>query len=75
MKRALLLLPFLLAIPAFAQRNFDNVEVMAARIDIRNQVQALINRGMTLEQVKAAKPTAKYEPPYGDIYGDLKKTK
>jgi cyclase len=55
-------------------------------VDIRNQVQALVNKGMTLEQVKAAKPTAKYEPPYGgangntdnalgDIYGDLTKKK
>jgi cyclase len=53
-------------------------------VDIRNQVQTLVNKGMTLEQVKAAKPTAKYEPPYGgpqgntdnalgDIYGDLTK--
>jgi cyclase len=53
-------------------------------VDIRNQVQALVNKGMTIEQVKAAKPTAKYEPPYGgpqgntdnvlgDIYGDLTK--
>jgi glyoxylase-like metal-dependent hydrolase (beta-lactamase superfamily II) len=55
-------------------------------VDIRNQVQALVNKGMTLEQVKAAKPTAKYEPPYGgpqgntdnvlgDIYEDMTKEK
>jgi cyclase len=55
-------------------------------VDIKNQVQALVNKGMTLEQVKAAKPTAKYEPPYGgpqgntdnvlgDIYEDLTKKK
>jgi glyoxylase-like metal-dependent hydrolase (beta-lactamase superfamily II) len=55
-------------------------------VDIRNQVQALVNKGMTLEQVKAARPTAKYEPPYGgpngntdnvlgDIYSDLSKKK
>ena len=39
-------------------------------VDIRNQVQALVNKGMTLEQVKAAKPTAKYEPPYGGPQGN-----
>src|SRR5262245_27508033 len=55
-------------------------------VDIKNQVQALVNKGMTLEQVKAAKPTAKYEPPYGgpqgntdnvlgDVYEDLTKRK
>jgi glyoxylase-like metal-dependent hydrolase (beta-lactamase superfamily II) len=55
-------------------------------VDIRNQVQALVGKGMTLEQVKAARPTAKYEPPYGgpngntdnvlgDIFLDLTKKK
>jgi len=42
----------------------------------------LVNKGMTLEQVKAAKPTAQYDAQYGetdnvigDIYGDLTKKK
>jgi hypothetical protein len=51
-------------------------------IDIRNGIQDLVNRGMTLEQVKAAKPTAHYDQQYGesdnvigDIYGDLTRKK
>jgi cyclase len=34
-------------------------------IIIRERIQDLINRGMTLEQVKAAKPTMDYDPEYG----------
>jgi cyclase len=36
---------------------------------IRDRVQALINKGMTLEQVKAAKPTRDYDPRYGSATG------
>ena len=32
---------------------------------IRDRIQDMINKGMTLEQVKAAKPTADYDPLYG----------
>jgi cyclase len=36
---------------------------------IRDRVQAMIEKGMTLDQVKAAKPTADYEPRYGTTSG------
>ncbi len=36
---------------------------------IRDRVQAMIKKGMTLEQVKAAKPTADYDPRYGATTG------
>ena len=36
---------------------------------IRDRVQALINKGMTLEQVKAAKPTMDYDGLYGATSG------
>ena len=32
---------------------------------IRDRVQSLINKGLTLDQVKAAKPTMDYDPLYG----------
>jgi glyoxylase-like metal-dependent hydrolase (beta-lactamase superfamily II) len=32
---------------------------------IRDRIQAMIDKGMTLEQVKAAKPTMDYDPEYG----------
>ena len=34
-------------------------------IIIRDRIQDMINKGMTLEQVKAAKPTMDYDPEYG----------
>ena len=34
-------------------------------IIIRDRIQAMIDKGMTLEQVKAAKPTMDYDPEYG----------
>jgi glyoxylase-like metal-dependent hydrolase (beta-lactamase superfamily II) len=37
---------------------------------IRDRVQDMVKKGMTLEQVKAAKPTADYEPRYGATSGD-----
>src|ERR1700690_2932090 len=36
---------------------------------IRGRIQALINKGMTLEQVKAAKPTVDYDGLYGATAG------
>ncbi len=33
---------------------------------IRDRVQDMIKKGMTLDQVKAAKPTRDYDPRYGD---------
>jgi glyoxylase-like metal-dependent hydrolase (beta-lactamase superfamily II) len=36
---------------------------------IRDRVQAMIDTGMTLDQVKAARPTADYEPRYGATSG------
>jgi glyoxylase-like metal-dependent hydrolase (beta-lactamase superfamily II) len=36
---------------------------------IRDRVQAMLDKGMTLEQVKAARPTADYEPRYGATSG------
>ena len=36
---------------------------------IRDRVQDMVKKGMTLEQVKAAKPTADYDPRYGTSTG------
>jgi cyclase len=36
---------------------------------IRDRIQDMINRGMTLEQVKAARPTQDYDPRYGATSG------
>jgi cyclase len=36
---------------------------------IRDRVQDMIKRGMTIEQVKAAKPTRDYDPRYGATSG------
>jgi cyclase len=36
---------------------------------IRDRVQSLIDKGMTLEEVKAAKPTRDYDPRYGSTTG------
>jgi len=36
---------------------------------IRDRVQAMMKKGMTLEQVKAAKPTRDYDPVYGATTG------
>jgi glyoxylase-like metal-dependent hydrolase (beta-lactamase superfamily II) len=53
---------------------------------IRDRIQSMIDKGMTLEQVKAAKPTMDYDPEYGRqtgvtarfveaVYGSLKQKK
>jgi hypothetical protein len=34
-------------------------------IIVRDRVQSLVDRGMTLAQIKAAKPTLDYDPLYG----------
>jgi hypothetical protein len=36
---------------------------------IRDRIQAMADKGMTLEQVKAARPTADYDPRYGSTAG------
>lgn len=38
-------------------------------IIIRDRIQDMINKGMTLEQVKAAQPTRDYDPRYGSATG------
>jgi cyclase len=39
-------------------------------IIIRDRIQDMINKGMTLEQVKAAQPTRDYDPRYGSSTGN-----
>ena len=36
---------------------------------VRDRIQDMVNKGMTLEQVKAAKPTMDYDPVYGTNMG------
>jgi hypothetical protein len=36
---------------------------------IRDRIQSMMKKGMTLQQVKAAKPTADYDPRYGSTTG------
>lgn len=36
---------------------------------LRDRVQAMIKKGMTLKDVQAAKPTAEYDPMYGATAG------
>ena len=36
---------------------------------IRDRIQHMLNDGMTLEQVKAARPTRDYDPRYGSTSG------
>ena len=36
---------------------------------VRDRVQDMVNKGMTLDQVKAAKPTRDYDPVYGSTTG------
>jgi cyclase len=46
----------------------DESEVMEYRdmlTIVRDRVKAMVGKGMTLEQVKAAKPTFEYDPEYG----------
>ena len=36
---------------------------------VRDRVQAMIKRGMTLDQIKATRPTLDFEPRYGSTTG------
>jgi glyoxylase-like metal-dependent hydrolase (beta-lactamase superfamily II) len=50
----------------------DEADVLTYRdmiVFVRDRVQAFIKKGMTLEQVKAAKPTLDYDPRYGSEKG------
>ena len=48
---------------------FDVVEYRDMLTIIRDRIQALKKKGMTLEQVQAAKPTRDYDPQYGAADG------
>jgi cyclase len=47
----------------------DVVEYRDMVTIIRDRIQNLLNKGMSLEQVKAARPTADYDPRYGSDTG------
>ena len=47
----------------------DVLEYREMTTIIRDRVQDMVNKGMTLEQVKAAKPTLDYDPLYGSDSG------
>jgi hypothetical protein len=47
----------------------DVVEYRDMVTILRDRIQDLLNKGMTLEQVKAARPTADYDPRYGSGTG------
>jgi glyoxylase-like metal-dependent hydrolase (beta-lactamase superfamily II) len=50
----------------------DEADVLEYRdmlVIVRDRIRAMIKKGMTLEQVKAAKPTYEYEPRYGSKSG------
>jgi len=48
---------------------FDVVEYRDMVTIVRDRVQAMIKKGRTLEQVKAARPTIDWEPRYGSTTG------
>jgi glyoxylase-like metal-dependent hydrolase (beta-lactamase superfamily II) len=48
---------------------FDVVEYRDMITIIRDRIQSLIKKGMTLEQVRAAAPTRDYDPQYGAASG------
>jgi cyclase len=48
---------------------FDLVEYRDMVTIIRDRVQALIKKGMSLEQVKAARPSLDYDPRFGSTSG------
>lgn len=72
-----------LAIPALTEeggtmvipghgRICDRIDVVEYRdmlTIIRDRLQAMIKKGMTLEQIQAARPTLDYDPLYGDTKG------
>ena len=47
----------------------DVINYREMTIIIRDRVQDMVKKGMTLEQVKAAKPTFDYDPLYGTSTG------
>jgi glyoxylase-like metal-dependent hydrolase (beta-lactamase superfamily II) len=47
----------------------DVLEYREMTIIIRDRVQDMVSKGMTLDQVKAAKPTLDYDPLYGSASG------
>ena len=47
----------------------DVVEYRDMLTIIRDRMQAMIRKGMTLEQIKAAGPTMDYDPLYGAMSG------
>jgi cyclase len=47
----------------------DVINFREMTIIIRDRVQDMIRKGMTLEQVKAARPTRDYDPLYGSVPG------
>ena len=47
----------------------DVLEYREMAIIIRDRIQDMVRKGMTLEQVKAAKPTLDYDPLYGSTTG------
>jgi glyoxylase-like metal-dependent hydrolase (beta-lactamase superfamily II) len=60
----------------------DVIEYRDMIVIIRDRIQDMIKRGMTLDQVKAAKPTLDYDGRYGNptnfieaIYADLSKSR
>jgi cyclase len=47
----------------------DLVEYRDLLVIVRDRIQALVKKGMTLDQVKAAQPTLDYDPRYGSTTG------
>jgi glyoxylase-like metal-dependent hydrolase (beta-lactamase superfamily II) len=47
----------------------DVIEYREMAVIIGDRIQDMVNKGMTLEQVKAAKPTLDYDPLYGSTSG------
>jgi glyoxylase-like metal-dependent hydrolase (beta-lactamase superfamily II) len=48
---------------------FDVLEYRDMVTIVRDRIEAMIKKGMTLEQVKAARPTLDYDPRYGATTG------
>ena len=48
---------------------FDLVEYRDMVTIVRDRIQAMVKKGMTLEQVKAARPTRDYDSRYGATSG------
>jgi len=47
----------------------DVIEYREMAIIIRDRIQNMVSKGMTIEQVKAARPTLDYDPLYGSTTG------